>query len=54
LGESRAKAISSILQANGVSSRQIEDISYGEEELANPANNARAWAQNRRAVISYR
>jgi peptidoglycan-associated lipoprotein len=54
LGESRAKAISSILQANGVSLRQIEDISYGEEELANPANNARAWAQNRRAVISYR
>ena len=54
LGERRAKAISAILQANGVSSRQIEDISYGEEELANPANNARAWAQNRRAVISYR
>ena len=54
LGESRAKAISSILQSNGVSSRQIEEISYGEEELANPANNARAWAQNRRAVISYR
>ena len=54
LGESRAKAISAILVANGVSARQIEEISYGEEELANPANNARAWAQNRRAVVSYR
>ena len=54
LGESRAKAISAILLANGVRSRQIEEISYGEEELANPANNARAWAQNRRAVVSYR
>ena len=54
LGESRAKAISAILLANGVGSRQIEEISYGEEELANPANNARAWAQNRRAVVSYR
>ena len=53
LGESRAKP-SAILLANGVRSRQIEEISYGEEELANPANNARAWAQNRRAVVSYR
>ena len=54
LGESRAKSISAILVANGVSARQIEEISYGEEELANPANNARAWSQNRRAVVSYR
>ena len=51
LGERRAKAIRAILEANGASSRQIEDISYGEEELANPANNARAWAQNRRADL---
>lgn len=54
LGETRAQAISSILIANGVSPRQIEEVSYGEEELANPANTPRAWAQNRRAVISYR
>ncbi len=54
LGERRAQAISAILVASGVSPRQIEDISYGEEELVNPANNARAWAQNRRAVVSYR
>lgn len=53
LGERRAMSITAILVSSGVSPRQIEEVSYGEENLANPANNAGAWAQNRRAVISY-
>jgi peptidoglycan-associated lipoprotein len=54
LGERRAKSISAILIGAGVSARQIEEVSYGEEQLADPANNGRAWALNRRAVVSYR
>lgn len=54
LGERRAKSISAILVAAGVSPRQIEEVSYGEEQLADPANTNRAWALNRRAVVSYR
>ncbi len=54
LGERRAQAISAILIGAGVSARQIEEVSYGEEQLADPANTSRAWALNRRAVVSYR
>lgn len=54
LGERRAQSISAILIAAGVSARQIEEVSYGEEQLADPANTSRAWALNRRAVVSYR
>jgi peptidoglycan-associated lipoprotein len=54
LGERRAQSISAILIAAGVNARQIEEVSYGEEQLADPANTSRAWALNRRAVVSYR
>ena len=43
LGERRAQAISAILIAAGVNARQIEEVSYGEEQLADPANTSRAW-----------
>jgi peptidoglycan-associated lipoprotein len=54
LGERRAQAISAILIGAGANPRQIEEVSFGEEQLADPANTNRAWALNRRAVVSYR
>jgi peptidoglycan-associated lipoprotein len=54
LGERRANAIRSFLSAAGVSSRQIEAVSYGEERPDDPGNNEAAWARNRRAVLIYR
>ena len=54
LGERRAAVISSFLRSAGVSSRQIEVVSYGEERPQNPGHNSAAWAQNRRAVVEYR
>ncbi|WP_271270561.1 peptidoglycan-associated lipoprotein Pal [Aliamphritea hakodatensis] len=53
LGEKRAKAAARVLTINGVSSSQIEVISYGEEKPAVVGNNPSAWAQNRRAVLTY-
>jgi len=54
LGERRANAIRSFLTAAGVSSRQIETVSYGEERPDDPGHNEAAWARNRRAVLIYR
>ena len=53
LGEKRAKAAARVLTINGVSSSQVEVISYGEEKPAVVGNNPSAWAQNRRAVLTY-
>ncbi|PID41785.1 MAG: peptidoglycan-associated lipoprotein [Proteobacteria bacterium] len=53
LGERRAKSIERFLVINGVSRRQIETISYGEENPAAFGHDEESWAQNRRAVISY-
>lgn len=54
LGERRANAISSFLTSAGVSSRQIETVSYGEEQPEDPGHDDSAWARNRRAVVAYR
>ena len=54
LGESRAKSIARFLAVNGVSSSQIEVLSYGEEKPANAAHNEEAWTQNRRVYIEYK
>ena len=53
LGERRAKSVSRALQGYGVSSSQIEVVSYGEREpLVNEDNDA-AYAKNRRVVFDY-
>lgn len=54
LGERRADAIRSYLTSAGVSPRQIETVSYGEERPEDPGQGDAAWARNRRAVMIYR
>lgn len=53
LGESRAKAVSDIFLAMGVSVDAIRIISYGEERPVDLANNEDAWSLNRRVEILY-
>lgn len=50
LGERRAIAAKNYLISNGIAANRIKVISYGKEKPANPASNALAWSQNRRAV----
>ena len=54
LGERRADAIRSFLTSSGVSPRQIETVSYGEERPEDPGHDEAAWARNRRAILIYR
>lgn len=54
LGERRADAVRSYLTSAGVSPRQIETVSYGEERPEDPGHTDVAWARNRRAVMIYR
>lgn len=53
LGERRAASVRSFLQGEGVSSRQIRIVSYGEERPVDPRSNEEAWALNRRAELAY-
>lgn len=53
LGERRAKAISRYLTVQGVSSAQIEIVSYGEERPAVIGHSEGAWSQNRRVELKY-
>lgn len=53
LGERRAMAVRAYLVNQGVSSRQLETISYGEEKPAVRGNTERDRAQNRRVVFKY-
>lgn len=53
LGERRADAVAQVLELNGASDDQIETLSYGEEQPAEPGSNEEAWAQNRRAELVY-
>lgn len=53
LGERRANAVKRFLEAEGVSSSQINTISYGEERPAAVGNDEVSWAENRRAVLVY-
>ena len=53
LGESRAKAVRSLMTLIGGSAQQIQLLSYGEERPANRAHTEEAWAANRRVVIEY-
>ncbi|MCZ6459985.1 MAG: peptidoglycan-associated lipoprotein Pal [Gammaproteobacteria bacterium] len=54
LGERRGDAIRSFLTSAGVSPRQIETVSYGEERPEDPGHTEGAWTRNRRAVMIYR
>lgn len=51
LGERRAQAIERYLQVQGVSSNQLEVISYGEEQPVDPGTSEAAHARNRRVEI---
>ena len=53
LGERRANAVSSALQASGGSASQLTVVSYGEERPVATGSNEAAWAQNRRTEIVY-
>lgn len=53
LGERRAQAVQSYLASKGVSGANIKVISYGEERPAVTGNSEQAYAQNRRAELSY-
>lgn len=53
LGERRANAVKRFLEAEGVSSVQINTISYGEERPDSLGHNEQAWSLNRRDVLVY-
>ena len=53
LGERRAQAARNYLAAQGVTAFNIRVISYGEERPAAAGNTEDAYAQNRRAELSY-
>ena len=49
LGEKRAKAARDYLIAQGISSRRMATITYGEEKPLCPHDNEACWQMNRRA-----
>ncbi len=53
LGERRGNAVEELLRAGGVSSRQIEVVSYGEERPVCRESNEDCWERNRRTEIVY-
>jgi len=53
LGQKRAEAVKSMLKVLGVPEGQLEAISYGEERPKATGHDETAWAENRRADISY-
>lgn len=53
LGERRAQAVSSAMQAAGGSSSQLTPNSYGEEKPVCTDSGEDCWSKNRRVEISY-
>ncbi len=53
LGERRAQSASAYLASQGVAANNIRVISYGEERPAVAGSGEEAYAQNRRAELSY-
>jgi peptidoglycan-associated lipoprotein len=53
LGERRANAVQAFFVSNGVSSSQLDTVSYGKEKPLNNSSNDAAWAENRRVEIDY-
>ncbi|MGA6993226.1 MAG: peptidoglycan-associated lipoprotein Pal [Candidatus Deferrimicrobiaceae bacterium] len=54
LGQRRADSTRKYLTNLGVDGSRISTISYGEEKPADPGNNEKAWAKNRRAAFVIR
>ena len=54
LGQKRADAVKKALSVSGVPESQLESISYGKEKPAVQGSDENAYAQNRRAEITYR
>ena len=53
LGQSRAQAVARYLTVLGVSSQQVESVSYGEERAASMAHDESSWSLNRRVELRY-
>ncbi|MGZ4958071.1 MAG: peptidoglycan-associated lipoprotein Pal [Methylomonas sp.] len=53
LGEQRAKSVERMMRSQGVSSSQLEIVSYGEEKPAVSGHNESAWQMNRRVEVGY-
>lgn len=53
LGEQRSKSVARIMQMHGVTGRQLQVVSYGEEKPAVFGHDKSAWELNRRVEIIY-
>ncbi|MFC1747343.1 peptidoglycan-associated lipoprotein Pal [Pseudomonadota bacterium] len=53
LGERRSKAVQRVMSLMGVSSNQLELVSYGEERPAQMGHDERSWSMNRRVEFIY-
>lgn len=53
LGERRADAVRAFLLAAGVTPRQIQTVSYGEERPEEAGSGESSWSRNRRAFLDY-
>jgi len=53
LGERRAKAVSQLMQLQGVAKSQIDVVSFGEERPVALGHDESAWKLNRRVEITY-
>lgn len=53
LGQKRAEAVLSSMKAMGVSTAQMEAVSFGKEKPKAEGHDEAAWSQNRRADIVY-
>ncbi|MDW5375544.1 peptidoglycan-associated lipoprotein Pal [Halomonas sp. HP20-15] len=53
LGERRAQSVERYLSVQGVSSSQVDVVSYGEERPAVQGHSEQSYAKNRRVVIAY-
>jgi peptidoglycan-associated lipoprotein len=53
LGEQRAKSVERMMRSQGVTSIQLEIVSYGEEKPAVSGGGESAWQMNRRVEVGY-
>lgn len=53
LGDRRAVSAKKYLVGLGIDSSKIKTISFGKEKASDLAHNAKAWQQNRRAVVKF-
>jgi peptidoglycan-associated lipoprotein len=54
LGQKRSEAVRRALNLLGISDSQVEAVSFGKEKPSVQGGGEAAWAQNRRAEITYR